>query len=1160
MMKVLELVKIFALTLVLSSPIRCQNRRRKALICPVEIMFMVDSTENAQPVLFEQQKKFILRFSTKLMQLHSASWHLRLRLAALQYSSQVTVEHNFRDWQDLDVFQSRVGSMTFIGHGSYSAYAITNATKVFRQETSSSGLRVALFMTDGSDHPRSPSAVTAAAEAKQHNIRVFTIRLSALPNPGAMGTKLRSIASAPPQQHVLSLTDSQLDEKLFSEINTVVTTGCPQLKNCMCEKGERGRPGSPGKPGKTGLDGAPGPKGSQGEPGTNGRPGIPALQGRPGNKGEKGEQGEFGAFGGKGQKGVAGPAGLAGPKGEEGARGAPGDPGLEGPSGPKGDRGSRGATGPSGENGVGSPGPKGNKGNQGRPGPLGPMGSAELGNQGPLGPSGIQGPRGFPGESLEGPKGDRGYEGPKGSHGPPGYGRKGDKGNTGAPGVPGLTGVPGAGVQGEKGEEGPIGPSGPRGPPGLVIAGPKGDQGFPGEPGHQGKGGTGELGPKGQTGPDGAPGIPGIPGEDGTVGPKGEMGMPGPQGPEGAPGRGTSGEKGDRGGRGSRGLSGSPGPVGPAGAKGEPGSPGIIGLPGPTGRGYPGSKGDPGPVGPSGPVGEPGEGIFGPKGNKGSVGPVGPHGAKGDSLIGPQGVPGLTGLQGEMGPEGKGQPGAKGDRGLPGVPGPSGPPGTGLYGPKGSTGQPGPPGMHGPPGEGLPGPKGEPGYQGPMGPRGLPGKDLSGEKGSQGSPGHMGKKGDTGDFGPPGSPGATGRPGEKGEPGLTRDEVIQIIKEIFGCSIMCREIPLELVFVIDRSENVGPENFEVVKDFMNAIIDQFTVSQKASRIGVVVYNHLNTVVVSLQQQLSLDELKAAIRAMPYLGKGTFTGSAMHQVKQMFRASRPYVRKVAVVLTAGQSDQRDPMQFKETATDTHAEGIEVLIIGVMNKTDPLYEEFLSEIKTVASDPKDEHVYIIDDFPLLPALESDILKQICDRDAATAFRPKSFLSSVDTHPDRPEDTDSKKILEDKTTKLLLPFETASPQPTESLWPYENQIDPELTVEPSNKQPDLPFLSHGDKGKLGPKQNSAVQPQSSTDWLGEVEGTQTLFSSPPPTLTTSPVSGNGCSQPLEPGPCRQYRIRWYYDPEANACAQFWYGGCQGNGNNFESEVNCRNTCIYT
>ncbi|XP_038131248.1 collagen, type XXVIII, alpha 1a isoform X2 [Cyprinodon tularosa] len=979
-MNVPELVKIFALSLVLSCPIRCQHRKRKSqrddnqviqykpkgLICPVEIMFLVDSTENTKSVLFEQQKEFIRSFSTKLVQLHATGWRIRLRLAALQYSSNVSVEHNFRDWQDLDVFQSRVGLMSYIGHGSYSAYAITNATNVFKQETSSNSLRVALLMTDGSDHPRSPSAVAAAAEAKQHNIRVFTILLSGPPKPSAMGTRLRSIASAPPQQHMFSLSDSQLHQKLLGEINTIVTSGCPQPKDCMCEKGEKGRPGSPGKPGKPGTDGAPGPKGSQGEPGTNGRPGIEGLQGRPGSKGEKG------------------------------------DPG-------------------------------------------------------------------------------------------------------------------------------PIGPTGPRGPPGLLIVGPKGDQGFPGEPGLQGERGSGEAGPKGENGPDGAPGIPGIPGEDGAVGPKGERGLPGPRGPDGDPGRGTPGEKGDRGERGSRGLSGPPGPVGPPGAKGEPGSPGSTGQPGPPGQSSAGTKGDPGPVGPSGPVGEPGQGITGPKGSKGSTGAVGPQGPKGDSLIGPQGLPGLPGLQGETGPEGKGQPGAKGERGLPGVPGPSGPSGTGLPGPKGSTGKPGPPGTPGPPGEGQPGPKGEPGFQGPVGLRGFPGQSLLGEKGSQGSPGHKGRKGETGDFGPPGSPGPMGRPGEKGEPGLTRDEVVQIIKEILGCGVMCRGSPLELVFVIESSESVGPEHFELVKDFVIAIIDQLPVSQGASRVGVVLYSHLNKVVVSLQQQPSKDEIKEAVRTMPYLGEGTFTGSAVHRAKQLLQASRPHVGKVAVVLMAAQADRRDFMEFKKAVSDSHEEGIELFVIAVGNKTD-LYGEFLTQIRTFASDPDEDHVYLLDDFQMLSGLENNLLKQICDQDASTAFLPKWFFSSVETHLDYPEDRDSTFIPKDENIKLWLPDGTESPQvpqPTELQRPLEKKIDSELMLEPSIRQT-------GEQGK------------------------QTPFSSPPPTLT--PVSGQGCSQPLEPGPCRQYTVRWYYDPEANACAQFWFGGCHGNANNFENEVNCRNACVYT
>ena len=206
-------------------------------------MFIVDSSEKARALLFERQKEFILRFSTKLLQLHSDGWRLRLRLAALQYSSTVSVEHNFRDWQDVDVFQSRVAAMSFIGHGTYSAYGITNATQVFSRETSPSSLRVALLMTDGTDHPRSPSAVAAAAEAKQQSIRVFVIRMSGQTNDGPMVSKLRSIASAPPQQHVLSLTDNQLDDRLFRELVSRVFkcllmchTDINVNKQVLCEK------------------------------------------------------------------------------------------------------------------------------------------------------------------------------------------------------------------------------------------------------------------------------------------------------------------------------------------------------------------------------------------------------------------------------------------------------------------------------------------------------------------------------------------------------------------------------------------------------------------------------------------------------------------------------------------------------------------------------------------------------------------------------------------------------------------------------------------------------------------------------------------------------------------------------------------------------------
>uniref|UniRef100_A0A8C6TNY8 BPTI/Kunitz inhibitor domain-containing protein n=1 Tax=Neogobius melanostomus TaxID=47308 RepID=A0A8C6TNY8_9GOBI len=58
----------------------------------------------------------------------------------------------------------------------------------------------------------------------------------------------------------------------------------------------------------------------------------------------------------------------------------------------------------------------------------------------------------------------------------------------------------------------------------------------------------------------------------------------------------------------------------------------------------------------------------------------------------------------------------------------------------------------------------------------------------------------------------------------------------------------------------------------------------------------------------------------------------------------------------------------------------------------------------------------------------------------------------------------------------------------------------------------------------------------------------------------SGGRCARPLDPGPCRDYLVRWYYDPIADSCAQFWFGGCGGNGNRFETERSCLQTCVRT
>ncbi|KAM8716098.1 hypothetical protein ACLKA7_003047 [Drosophila subpalustris] len=45
---------------------------------------------------------------------------------------------------------------------------------------------------------------------------------------------------------------------------------------------------------------------------------------------------------------------------------------------------------------------------------------------------------------------------------------------------------------------------------------------------------------------------------------------------------------------------------------------------------------------------------------------------------------------------------------------------------------------------------------------------------------------------------------------------------------------------------------------------------------------------------------------------------------------------------------------------------------------------------------------------------------------------------------------------------------------------------------------------------------------------------------------------------GLCKAYFESWSYNPDANECVKFIYGGCQGNGNRFSSQEMCAEQCL--
>ena len=51
--------------------------------------------------------------------------------------------------------------------------------------------------------------------------------------------------------------------------------------------------------------------------------------------------------------------------------------------------------------------------------------------------------------------------------------------------------------------------------------------------------------------------------------------------------------------------------------------------------------------------------------------------------------------------------------------------------------------------------------------------------------------------------------------------------------------------------------------------------------------------------------------------------------------------------------------------------------------------------------------------------------------------------------------------------------------------------------------------------------------------------------------------CTLEPETGPCRAYFPKYYFNAKTGKCEKFVYGGCQGNGNRFDTEEQCYGTC---
>ncbi|NXR77879.1 MATN1 protein, partial [Pycnonotus jocosus] len=179
---------------------------------------------------------------------------------------------------------------------------------------------------------------------------------------------------------------------------------------------------------------------------------------------------------------------------------------------------------------------------------------------------------------------------------------------------------------------------------------------------------------------------------------------------------------------------------------------------------------------------------------------------------------------------------------------------------------------------------------------------------------------------------------------------------------------LDLVFLIDGSKSVRPENFELVKKFINQIVDSLEVSDRQAQVGLVQYSSSVRQEFPLGQFRNKKDIKAAVKKMSYMEKGTMTGQALkYLVDSSFSAingARPGVPKVGIVFTDGRSQD----YISDAAKKAKDSGFRMFAVGVGNAVE-------DELREIASEPVAEHYFYTADFRTISKIGKKLQMRIC-----------------------------------------------------------------------------------------------------------------------------------------------------------------------------------------
>ncbi|XP_072582899.1 collagen alpha-4(VI) chain-like [Vulpes vulpes] len=187
----------------------------------------------------------------------------------------------------------------------------------------------------------------------------------------------------------------------------------------------------------------------------------------------------------------------------------------------------------------------------------------------------------------------------------------------------------------------------------------------------------------------------------------------------------------------------------------------------------------------------------------------------------------------------------------------------------------------------------------------------------------------------------------------------------------CREAALaDIVFLVDSSTSIGPQNFQKVKNFLYSVILGLDISSDQVRVGLAQYNDNIYPAFQLNQYPLKSVVLEQIQNLPYRTGDTNTGSALEFIRMHYLTeaagsrAKDSVPQIVILVTDGESND----EVQEAANKLKEDGVVVYVVGV-NVQD------VQELQKIASEPFEKFLFNIENFNILQDFSGGILQTLC-----------------------------------------------------------------------------------------------------------------------------------------------------------------------------------------